>query len=210
MNNKLIKDKVNFEQIKQIKAFAELGATKKLFELFWAGQYIRIIDNAIDEYSHVLPFEKSTKIGATSWVIGRHVENIAYLVYSIYKVVAPDNCSLERSPTPEELSILTSIYNIKYHSNSPLIITKVYSLLNGLTKNKLDPPQVSPKKLSGIGFHKCRCGNEFIARCSTVTASCQWCRSKIKKVAFNEEVKHVPSAINIQSISLMTPNSTQT
>lgn len=207
MQNKptLIKNKVNLAQIKQIKAFTELGATKKLFEIFWAGQYIRVVENALEEYSHGLPFEKSTKIGATSWLSGRHFENVAYLVYSIYKAISPENKTLCRSISPEELSRVTLIYNIKYHNISPLIITKVYSLLNGLAKNKMDSCSTFSRKMEGISFHECRCGNVFIARCSTVTATCQWCRSKIKKSHINRGQKLIPKPIDINAIANMNP-----
>jgi hypothetical protein len=204
---KLVKDNVNLEQILQIQAFAELGATKKLFELFWAGQYIKVIETAMNQYSHALPFEKSIKIGSTSWITGRSLENTAYLVYAIYKEVAPDNSSFARHITPEELVLVTKVYNIKYHNHSPLIITKVYSVLNGILKGNLTPNKSFVSKLEGISQHQCSCGSTFIARCSTVTASCHWCRSKIKKAPKRGSVKRTNKAINISSISRMTPGS---
>jgi hypothetical protein len=204
-NTTLLKDNVNYTQIKTIKSFAELGATKKLFVMFWAGQYIRIIDTALAQYQHALPFEKSIKIGATSWLSGRVIENNAYLIYSLYKQIAPDNVDLLRAVTPEELSLVTSIYNIKYHKSSPMIITKVFSLLNGLIKGNSKQEQRLSLKLEGISLHNCSCGNPFIARCSTATATCQWCRSKIKKVTPKNRSKAIPSNINIASISRMNP-----
>jgi hypothetical protein len=206
-NTDLIKNNVTLSQIQVIKAFAELGATKKLFEVFWAGQYIRIIDTALVEYQHSLPFEKSIKIGATSWLSGRVIENNAYLVYAIYKEIAPDNVALIRNVSPEELSLVTSIYNIKYHSSSPLIITKIYSLLNGLIKSKAKHDNKLSDKLEGISFHNCACGNTFIARQSTVTATCQWCRSKIKKLIPKGTKHYEPPYIDISSISRMIPSS---
>lgn len=206
-NSDLIKNNVNLSQIQVIKAFAELGATRKLFEVFWAGQYIRIIDTALVEYQHSLPFEKSIKIGATSWLSGRVIENNAYLVYAIYKEIAPDNADLIRNTSPEELSLVTTIYNIKYHLSAPLIITKVYSLLNGLIKSKANPETKLSNKLEGISFHNCSCGNPFIARRSTATATCQWCRSKIKKLTPKGKKNYEPPYINMSSVALMCPSS---
>jgi hypothetical protein len=205
----VIKGNVNLTQIKLIKTFAELGATKKLFEYFWAGQYVRIIDTALDEYEHVFPFEKSIKMGATSWLSGRVVENNAYLIYSIYKIVAPHNADLDKALEPDDLSLVATIYNIKYYNNSPLIITKVHSLLNGLIKSKFAPIKTFISKQEGISLHKCACGNTFVARCSTATATCQWCRSKIKFLAKRKNIENhqnKPIMMNISAIALMYPD----
>lgn len=206
----VIKGNVNLKQINLIKAFAELGATKKLFENFWAGQYIRIIDTALDEYEHAFPFEKSIKVGATSWLTGRALENNAYLIYAIYKTVAPYNANLEKALLPDDLSLVATIYNIKYHNNSPMIITKVHSLLNGLIKSKYEPVKTLLSKQEGISLHKCLCGNAFVARCSTATATCQWCRSKIKKLEkkrANDHLNGKPDMINMSVIARMLPAS---
>lgn len=204
----VLKGNVNLKQINLIKSFAELGATKKLFESFWAGQYVRIIDTALDEYEHAFQFEKSIKVGATSWLTGRALENNAYLIYSIYKTVAPHNANLDKALLPDDLSLVATIYNIKYHYNSPLIITKVHSLLNGLIKSKFTPVKTIISKQEGISLHKCLCGNTFVARCSTATATCQWCRSKIKKLERTKvfEGKHnKPELMNISIVARMSP-----
>jgi hypothetical protein len=204
----LIKDNINLTQIHEIKAFTELGSTKKLFEIFWAGQYNRVIDTALIEYKLSFPFEKSMHLGATSWISGRVNENNAYLVYAIYKEVAPDNSELNRKVNPNELSLVAKIFNIKYHRTSPLNITKVYSLLNCLI-NKNDSSNNLHQKNEGVSFHDCSCGNHFIARCSTATATCQWCRSKIKRLSSERKLKnenHVSSGINMSVITRMVPS----
>lgn len=205
-NAKLIKDNVNYTQVKCIRSFTELGATKKLFDVFWAGQYIRIIDTALALYPQALPFEKSIKIGATSWISGRVIENNAYLVFAIYKQIAPDNSELLRDITPAELSLVTTIYNIKYYNSSTMIITKVFSLLNGLIKGNCEHDQGNIRKSEGISVYNCACGNYFVARCSTAAATCQWCRSKIKKITRKPMIQHESPTINIWAISRLTPN----
>lgn len=204
----VLKDNANVTQVDRIKNFAELGATKKLFDLFWAGQYLRIIDTAMTEHEHAFEFEKSIKIGSTSWLTGRVLENSAYLIYALYKEVAPDNSDLRDALKPDDLLLVTTLYNVRFANSSPIIITKVHSLLSSLIKNNSAPAKTIISRQEGISLHQCTCGNVFIARCSTVTASCQWCRSKIKKLDRQNKStrpKHTPVQVKISSVARMTP-----
>ena len=207
-NIPVLKDNANLTQVDRINNFAELGATKKLFEFFWAGQYLRIIDTAMTEKSHAFEFEKSIKIGSTSWLTGRVLENTAYLIYALYKEVCPENSELTEALKPEDLLLVTILYNVRFHNNAPMIITKVYSLLNGLIKSNSASPKPIVCRQEGISLHQCSCGNAFIARCSTVTASCQWCRSKIQKLerkSNSGKPQLSPSIVNISMIARLIP-----
>jgi hypothetical protein len=190
------KNEISHQNLASLRLLADLGASEKLFEIYFSGSFKGLGESFIRRKSDDFKFDKATKLGAISWIATKDTENAVYILIKMYRILTPDNKDFHRKVSKEELATITLAYNIKFSNSNPVDVTKVWSFLMAIGKIEIN---------KGLVILRCSCQRPFITRASTAVASCQWCRKKIKKPSSQLPSSIMSFNVDVPSVLMMKP-----